>query len=168
MIVVPERHAIEKAFRIFVGKLQSPVFARVGGFVNARLLAGSGAQQIREVGAEGFHIAEVESVGAGDLGGLPGISAVGGAEISSVSATGPRDSVREHADAAQVFGGVGFLDGGVLGGESGSEKKKQKSAHAMIVPDVADWVCIICVVEIFRATRKTHVTCSAGDLLWRD
>jgi len=98
---------------------------------------------------------------------LPGISAVGGAEISAVSAAGPRDSVREHADAAQVFGGVGFLDG--LGGESGGEKKKQKSAHAMIVPEVADWGCMICiVVPIFRATREPHGTCSVGDLLWRD
>ena len=142
---IPEGHAIKKSFGILVGELQRPGFAGVGGFVNARLLAGSGAQQIREIGAEGFHVAEVESVGAGDLGGLPGISAVGGAEISSVSAAGPRDSVREHADAAQVFRGVGFLD--ALGGESGREKKKQKSAHAMIVPEVADWVCIICLGE---------------------
>ena len=73
VIAIPESHAIEKAFGVFVGELQRPGFAGVGGFVDARLVAGSGAEQVGEVGAEGFYVAEVESFGAGDLGGLPGV-----------------------------------------------------------------------------------------------
>ena len=84
-----------------------------------------------------------------------------------MSAAGPGDPVREYAYAAQVFSRVGFLDG--LGCETGGEKKKQKSAHAMIVPEVHGRGCTICIVgAIFGATRERHVTGSAGNLLWRD
>jgi len=137
VIAIPERHAIEKAFGILVGELQSPVFAGVGGFVNARLIAGTSTQQVGEVGAEGFHIAEVERFCARNLRGLPGISSIGGAEIGSVSTAGPGNLVGDGANPAKVFGGVGFLDGRVLGQKGCSKQQEYVAmrAHAMIVPE---------------------------------
>src|SRR5580704_9357269 len=41
MVAIPEREAIVKAFGIGVRELQRPVLAGVGGFVDARLIAGS-------------------------------------------------------------------------------------------------------------------------------
>jgi hypothetical protein len=43
VILIPECHAIEKTFGILVGKLERPALAGVGGFVDAGLIAGSGA-----------------------------------------------------------------------------------------------------------------------------
>jgi len=55
-----------------------------------------------------------------------------------VSAAGPCDLVRKHADAAQVFGGIGFQDGQILRAQRGCEEddEQDKRAHAMIVPEV--------------------------------
>jgi len=138
VIRVPEGHAIEKSLGISVGKLQVPVLASVGGFVDARTVTRTGAQQIGEVGAKGFDIAKVQRFRARDLSGLPRDSGVHSSKISSVTAAGPPDQVGDHADTAKIGDGVGFLDGGILrdegGGEETSDQKTQ--AHAIIVPEV--------------------------------
>ena len=145
-IAIPERHAIEKAFGIFVGKLQNPVLAGVGGLVDSRLIAGACAQQVRQVGGESFHVAEVERFRTRNLSGLPGISAISRAQIGSVSAAGPGNVVGEHANATKVFGSVGFQNGGALSEQRlGKEQKHaEMKAHAMIVPEVGLWICMVC------------------------
>jgi len=138
VIRVPEGHAIEKSLGISVGKLQVPVLASVGGFVDARTVTRTGAQQVSEVGAKGFDIAEVQRFRAEDLSALPRDSGVHGSKISSVTAASPRDQVGDHADIAKIGDRVGFLDCRILpeegGGEETSDQKTQ--AHAIIVPEV--------------------------------
>ena len=142
VIAIPERHAIEKAFGVFVGKLQGPSFARVGGFVDSRLIAGSRAQEVGKIRAEGFHITEIEGFSGRNLGGLPGIPAIGRPEIGSVSTARPGDLVCGRADAAEIFGCVGFLGAGALPEKGGGEKQEYEEmrSHAMIVPEVMDFI----------------------------
>jgi len=171
VIRVPESHAIDKSLGIVVGELQGPVFAGVGGFVDARAITRAGAQQVGEVGAKGFHIAEVERLGAGDLGGLPGVSGVHGSQIGAVGTGGPRESVGEHADATKIGCGIGLLNGWILGGKGSGEDRssEEMKAHAIIVPEVMGLACRICILsQHFREKKERHGACSAGDLLWID
>ena len=107
---IPENHGVEKSFGIAVGELQLPVLARIGGVVDAGLVAGPGRHQESFVGVEGDYGAEVQRGGAGDLGGNPGFTAIHGAQISTVCAAGPGDFSRDGAHPAQTLGGVGDLD----------------------------------------------------------
>src|SRR6516164_738524 len=119
MIAIPEGEAVVEALRIGVGELKQPVLAGVGGFVDAGLLAGSGSEQVRFIGAEGFDVAEVEFFCAGDLGGNPGLAGVSGAEIRALGATSPYNAGGDGAHAAQVFGGVAVERSDRLGDSEG-------------------------------------------------
>ena len=126
---IPEDHGVEEAFGIFVGELQLPVLAGVGGVVDARLLAGAGGHEESFVGGEGDDGAEVERCGVGDLRGSPGASGIGGAEIGSVGAAGPGDFAGDRAHAAQAFGGVRELDSraGLREGGDGDEEDEEEA-----------------------------------------
>jgi hypothetical protein len=79
------------------------MLAGVSGFVDAGLLAGAGGEQVGLARAEGFDVAEVEFLCAGNLGGSPGLAVVGGAKVGAVGAACPNDARRDGTDAAQVF-----------------------------------------------------------------
>lgn len=104
MSSVPEHHGIKKTFGVLVGELQRPVPARVGGVVDAGLVAGAGRHEERFFGGEGDNRAEVETFSAGNLLGDPN-AAVGGAKVSAVGARSPCNFFRDGAYAAQVFRG---------------------------------------------------------------
>ena len=123
MIVIPEGHTIEKAFRILVGKLHSPVFASINGLVDPRLLAWTSAQQVGDVSAESLDIAEVKRLRAWDLSCAPGTSTIRAAEIGSVSAARPDNLVVHRADAAKIFRSVRFADSRILGQKSTGKKQ---------------------------------------------
>jgi len=124
---IPEGDGIEEGFGIGVGELELPVLAGVGGVVDAGLVAGAGGHEESFVGGEGDDAAEIESGGVGDLGGRPGAAGVGGAEVGAVGAGGPRDLLRDGADAPEIFRGVGGLSlAGGLGEGGGGEKKSEE------------------------------------------
>ena len=127
---VPEDHGVEEAFGICVGELELPVLAGVGGVVDAGLVAGAGGHEESFVGGESYYGAEIESCGVGDLGGDPGAAGVGGAEIGSVGAGGPRDFARDGAYSAQAFRGVGELFARADCARAVSGKKRIRSERA--------------------------------------
>ena len=114
MVTVPESHAIEKTFGLMIGELQGPGFAGIRGFVDARLFAGAGAEQVGKISAKGFHVAKVEGFGSWYLGRLPRISVVGAAKIGSMSPACPSNFVGKRADATKVFSSIGFLGCAIL------------------------------------------------------
>ena len=90
--------------------------AAVGGFVEARLVAGAGGHDDCGLLVEGLDAAEVELFGGvfgsgeGDGAGLPEVAAVFGAEDGAVGAAGPGDSAADVVDAPEAGGGVGVFD----------------------------------------------------------
>ena len=86
---IPEDHGVEESFRIFVGELELPVLAGIGGVVDAGLVAGAGGHKERFARGEGNDGAEVECFGAGNLSGDPVAAGVCGAEVGAVSAGRP-------------------------------------------------------------------------------
>jgi len=89
MVAIPERHAVEESFGLRVGELEGPALAGVRGFVDARLIAGAGAEHVSLVGAEGLDIAEIKFLRARHLRGRPMQAGVSGSEVRSMSAAGP-------------------------------------------------------------------------------
>jgi hypothetical protein len=127
---VPEHHGVEEAFGIGVGELELPMLAAVGGVVDAGLVAGTGGHEEGLVGGESDYGAEVESGGVGDLGGDPGASGVGGAEVGAAGPGGPSDVSRDGAHAAEIFCGVGALGlASGLGQGSAGDEQDQQGAH---------------------------------------
>lgn len=122
VVRIPEGDGIEKSLGIGVGELELPVQACVRSVIDAGLIAGAGGHEESFVGGEGDDSAEVERGGTGDLSGSPGAACVDCAEISAVGAACPDDFLGDGADASEVFGGVGILQGWRLGGDGGSEE----------------------------------------------
>src|SRR5206468_2149054 len=106
-VTIPKCHAIVEAVWLLISKLQGPVLAAVYGLVDARLITGARTQQIGDIGAECFYVAEVETLGTRNLRHSPCV-AVRHAQICAVSSTGPGYLFGDRADATQVLGGVGL------------------------------------------------------------
>jgi hypothetical protein len=133
---VPEGDGVEESLGIGVGELELPMLASVRGVVDARLVAGACGHQESFVGREGDDSTEIQSGCVGNLGGGPGASAVGGADISAVRTGGPNDLLRNGADAAQSLRGIGRLSlAGELGEGGGGSEEDEQGSHAGIVSE---------------------------------
>src|SRR5262249_37549757 len=84
--------------------------AAVGRLVNARRVAGAGAEQVGGVRTERLDGAEVEFFGAGHGPDRPGFPAVGGPRVGAPSAADPGDVRAHDAATAEVGFGVDGLD----------------------------------------------------------
>src|SRR5580765_2806445 len=102
MCAVPEGKTIVERFGIFVGELKLPDLAAITGFVDARLLPRTDAEDERCVLVKGLNITKVESAGADNFHAQPGRATVHGAQDRSAGPAGPRYFVRNGADAAQL------------------------------------------------------------------
>ncbi len=60
MLPIREGEGIEKSFRVGIGEEQTPVAATIAGLIQAGLVAGPDAQQVRCVRIESHHRAEIQ------------------------------------------------------------------------------------------------------------
>jgi len=128
--VKPKR--VVESLRPSVLKEEFPGVAAVGGFVEARLVAGAGGHGDGRVCVEGLDAAKIEFLCTwGHGAGLPDVSAIFGAKDGAIASAGPRDSVADVVNAAEVGAGVGGLQGELCGGgdRDGEQGEEERGAH---------------------------------------
>ena len=129
VIAIPESHAIKKALGIFVGELQIPVFAAVGGLVNARLIAlGPALSRYARSALKASTSRKFPEISApGTCAACQDFSAIGCPQIGSVSAAGPGDVVGQYTSTPRRFSLV--LDFSGMGFCERSEVASNRTTH---------------------------------------
>src|SRR5262249_4525547 len=102
VFLIPEGDGVKKSSGVGTPELQRPRLAAVDRLVNARSVAGSGAEQVGRHVAERLDIAKVEFFRTGHGPDGPALAAVGGACVGAPGSADPGDVRAHDAKAAQV------------------------------------------------------------------
>src|SRR5580698_10193842 len=131
-----ENQCVPKPFLLIVRQKKSPSFAPIQCFVDSRLIARTGTQQLRAISVKPPDAAKIQLLRAFWHGAfLPDKAAVFGPQNRSVRAAGPRNAVADGVDPAQARRCAGVLHRpratpGLSGRRKGNSEKQTANGGA--------------------------------------